>query len=95
MHMGFRHVHRHSHLHMLRKAKEKEAKEEEKKVELVICPKAYKCVMDCHHRIPHEHDKFCKGDVADDPSENNNLCPQCVHEFIADVTFFPEDFEIK
>jgi hypothetical protein len=75
--------------------KVKERKPEPKEMELVLCPKAHKCVMSCHHRIPHEHDKFCKGDVAEDPSENKNSCPQCVNHVIADVTFFEEDFEIK
>lgn len=56
------------------------------------CPKTDKCVMDCHHRIPHEHDKFCD---QHDPVNKGSECPSCVKEIAADITFFPEDFEIK
>ena len=55
-------------------------------VELYQCPKSNKCVMDCHHRIPHKKDKFCSDDEA---------CPTCVRELASDITFFPEDFEIE
>ena len=57
---------------------------------LYKCPKSDKCVMDCPHKKPHEHDsKYCDGN-NDDPNE----CPKCVPEMMYDVTFFKEDFEL-
>ena len=56
------------------------------------CPKTDKCVMDCHHRVPHEHDKFCN---QRDPVNEGSECPSCVKELAADITFFPEDFNIE
>lgn len=62
------------------------------KKDLWQCPKTDKCVMDCHHRIPHEHDKFCN---QRDPVNKGSECPSCVKELAADITFFPEDFNIE
>lgn len=57
--------------------------------ELVKCPKADKCVMDCYHKKPHVYEeKYCND--ADGPCGI-----KCVHELISDVTFFEEDFEIN
>lgn len=58
----------------------------EEKVELYQCPKSNKCVMECHHKIPHKKDKYCN---------TNDECPSCVRELASDITFFPEDFEIE
>jgi len=55
------------------------------------CPKTDKCVMDCHHKIPHEYEKWCN---QRDPVNKGSKCPSCVKEIAADITFFPEDFEI-
>jgi len=56
--------------------------------ELVKCPKADKCVMDCYHKKPHVYEeKYCND--ADGPCGI-----KCVHELISYVTFFEEDFEI-
>jgi len=51
--------------------------------------------MDCHHREPHEPDKWCFARHIDDVFENNPECPSCVEEIKSDITFFPEDFEIE
>lgn len=59
------------------------------------CPKFQTCVMDCHHRESHEPDKWCFARHIDDIFENNPECPSCVEEMKADITFFPEDFEIR
>ena len=63
-----------------------EAQVEQTKKILYKCPKSDKCVMDCHHRVPHKRDKYCR---------DQKECPSCVEEIKADITFFPEDFEIE
>ena len=60
-------------------------------VKLYLCPKSDKCVMDCHHKIPHEFEKFCDQNHR---VNKESQCPSCVEELAADITFFPEDFEI-
>lgn len=56
--------------------------------ELVKCPKADKCVMDCYHKKPHVYEeKYCN-------DEGGECGIKCVHELISDVTFFEEDFKI-
>lgn len=67
------------------------SKEEEVKIKLYLCPKSDKCVMDCHHKIPHEFEKFCDQNHR---VNKESQCPSCVEELAADITFFPEDFEI-
>lgn len=65
---------------------------------LYKCPKFEICLMDCHHREPHPFDKWCdpKSDVNKEKALNGNCeCPKCVEELKADITFFPEDFEIR
>lgn len=53
---------------------------------LYRCPKSDKCVMDCYHKTPHEHDeKYCNGSYE---------CPKCVIELLSDILFFEEDFEL-
>lgn len=69
-------------------------KKEEKKT-LYRCPKFQKCVMDCHHRVPHEHDRWCNSTHIDDILSNSPECPNCVPELASDCTFFEEDFEIE
>jgi hypothetical protein len=66
--------------------KEKHLMAEVEVKELYQCPKSNKCIMECHHKLPHEPDKYCNID---------NECPTCVREIASDITFFPEDFEIK
>jgi len=63
----------------------------EVEVKLYLCPKSDKCVMDCHHKIPHEFEKFCD---QNHKVNEGSQCPSCVEELAADITFFPEDFEI-
>ncbi len=54
------------------------------------CPKSDRCVMECHHKIPHLYvEKYCKA------GEDNELtCPTCVPELIADIIIFEEDFKV-
>lgn len=66
-------------------------KEVEEEVKLYLCPKSDKCVMDCHHKIPHKFEKFCDQNHR---VNKGSKCPSCVEELAADITFFPEDFEI-
>ena len=66
-------------------------KEVEEVKKLYLCPKSDKCVMDCHHKIPHEFEKFCDQNHR---VNKGSQCPSCVEELAADITFFPEDFEI-
>jgi hypothetical protein len=49
--------------------------------------------MDCPHKIPHKFDRFC--DQNHQVNAGNPDCPSCVEEIKADITFFPEDFEIE
>lgn len=66
------------------------------KEEYYLCPKSDICVMDCPHKVPHTFDRFCDPDKHTELSEHGgvSLCPRCVKELAADITFFPEDFEV-
>jgi hypothetical protein len=57
--------------------------------DLVKCPRADKCVMDCFHKTPHVYEeKHCN-------DEGGKCGIKCVHELISDCTFFEDDFEIE
>ena len=62
--------------------------EVERNPDLVKCPRADKCVMDCYHRKAHVYEeKYC--------NDVEGPCGiKCVHELVSDVTFFEDDFEI-
>ena len=70
-------------------------KKKEEKPILYRCPKFQKCIMDCHHRVPHKPDKWCNATHIDEVLQNNPECPHCVPELASDCTFFEEDFEIN
>ena len=65
-------------------------------VKLYLCPKFDICIMDCHHKKPHETDKWCnpESSVNKENLGQDCECPKCVEEIKADITFLPEDFEL-
>jgi hypothetical protein len=56
--------------------------------EMYVCPKADKCIMQCYHKTPHEHDpKYCDGG-------DHGCSTKCLSVLISDVILFEEDFQL-
>lgn len=57
-------------------------------MDIVKCPKAGKCIMDCYHRNEHVYEEKHCNDI------HGQCNVQCVHVLIHDCIFFDEDFLI-